>query len=101
MATIGPPLRSRPTTWTRLIRRFVPYLQGSRDVAEPRTLYLWDAAARAGLTYRNYGEFLLTLSEADVNAVKTNRSKSYPDLSPTVSTFATKKSLEGHFSSSY
>jgi DNA-binding beta-propeller fold protein YncE len=83
------------------IRRFVPYLQGSRDVAEPRTLYLWDAAARAGLTYRNYGEFLMTLSEADINAVRTNRSKSYPDLSPTVSTFATKKSLEGHFNSSY
>jgi YVTN family beta-propeller protein len=83
------------------IRRFVPYLQGSRDVSEPRTLYLWDAAARAGLTYRNYGEFLMTLSEADVNAVKTNRSKSYPDVSPTVSTFATKKSLEGHFNSSY
>ena len=83
------------------IRRFVPYLQGSRDVSEPRTLYLWDAAARAGLTYRNYGEFLMTLSEADVNAVKTNRSKSYPDISPTVSTFATKKSLEGHFNSSY
>ncbi len=82
------------------LRRFVPYLQGSRDVAEPRTLYLWDAAARAGLTYRNYGEFLLTLSEADVNAVKTNRSKSYPDLTPTVSTFATKKSLEGNFNSS-
>ena len=86
---------------TNFIRRFVPYLQGSRDVAEPRTLYLWDAAARAGLTYRNYGEFLLTLSEADVNAVKTNRSKSYPDVSPTVSTFATKKSLEGHFNTSY
>jgi YVTN family beta-propeller protein len=83
------------------IRRFVPYLQGSRDVAEPRSLYLWDAAARAGLTYRNYGEFVLTLSDADVKAIKTNRAKTYPDLSPTVSTFATKKSLEGHFSSSY
>ena len=83
------------------IRRFVPYLQGSRDVAEPRTLYLWDAANRAGLTYRNYGEFVQTLSEADVNAVKTNRTKTYPDLSPTVSTFATKKALEGHFSTSY
>jgi len=83
------------------IRQFVPYLQGSRDVAEPQTLYLWDAANRAGLTYRNYGEFVQTLSEADVTAVKTNRSKSYPDLSPTVSTFATKKALEGHFSTSY
>ena len=86
---------------SNFIRRFVPYLQGSRDVAEPRSLYLWDAAARAGLTYRNYGEFLMTLSEADVNAIKTNRSKTYPDVSPTVSTFATKKSLEGRFSSSY
>ena len=28
------------------MRRFIPYLQGSRDVAEPETLYLWDAAAR-------------------------------------------------------
>jgi DNA-binding beta-propeller fold protein YncE len=79
------------------MRRFVPYLHGSRDVAEPRTLYLWDAAARAGLTYRNYGEFVATLSEADVAAIRSNRSKSYPDISPTVSTFPTKKPLEGHY----
>jgi DNA-binding beta-propeller fold protein YncE len=83
------------------MRRFVPYLQGSRDVAEPQTLYLWDAAARAGLTYRNYGEFIATLSEADVAAIKTNRAKTYPDISPNVSAFPTKKSLEQHFSSSF
>ncbi len=82
------------------MRRFVPYLHGSRDVAEPQTLYLWDAAARAGLTYRNYGEFVATLSAADVTAIKTNHSKAYPDISPTVSAFATKKSLEAHFSNS-
>lgn len=81
------------------MRRFVPYLHGSRDVAEPQTLYLWDAAARAGLTYRNYGEFVATLSEADVAAIRSNRSKSYPDISPTVSAFPTKKPLEGHYSS--
>src|SRR6185369_295089 len=51
------------------MRRYIPYLHGSRDVAEPETLYLWDAAARAGLTYRNYGEFAATLSEADVKAI--------------------------------
>jgi hypothetical protein len=79
------------------MRRFVPYLHGARDVAEPRTLYLWDAAARAGLTYRNYGEFVATLSEADVTAIRSNRAKSYPDISPTVSTFPTKKPLEGHY----
>jgi len=83
------------------MRRFIPYLNNSRDVAEPRTLYLWDAAARAGLTYRNYGEFLATLSQADVTAIKNNQTKPYPDLSPNVSAIATKKSLEGHFNSSY
>ena len=83
------------------MRRFIPYLQGSRDVAEPETLYLWDAAARAGLSYRNYGEFVATLSEADVKAIRENRMKAYPDLTPTVSAFPTKKSLEGRVSPNY
>jgi YVTN family beta-propeller protein len=83
------------------MRRFIPYLHGSRDVGEPETLYLWDAAARAGLTYRNYGEFVATLSQADIKAIKDNRAKSYPDLSPTVSAFPTKKSLEGRVNTDY
>src|SRR5215813_2282866 len=83
------------------LREFIPYLHGSRDVAEPETLYLWDAAARAGLTYRNYGEFIATLSEADVQAIRVNRAKTNPDVSPTVSAFATKKSLEGKFNTDY
>jgi len=83
------------------LRRFVPYLHGSRDIGEPQTLYLWDAAARAGLTYRNFGEFVPTLSEADVKAIKDNRVKSYPDVTPNVSAFAAKKSLEGHVSETF
>ena len=83
------------------MQRYVPYLSGARDVAEPESLYLWDAAARARLTYRNYGEFLATLSEADVNAIRTNRAKTYPDLTPTASVFATKKSLEDRFNLNY
>jgi YVTN family beta-propeller protein len=83
------------------MRRFIPYLHGSRDVAEPQTLYLWDAAARAGLTYRNYGEFIATLSEADVSAIRVNRAKTNPDVSTTVSAFASKKSLEGRFNPDY
>ncbi|MCY7376621.1 MAG: beta-propeller fold lactonase family protein [Pyrinomonadaceae bacterium] len=79
------------------MKRFIPYLNGSRDVAEPETLYLWDAAKRAGLTYRNYGEFIATVSEADVAEVNTRKSKSYPDISPNKTAFATKKSLEGNF----
>jgi len=104
------PLRSSPSLFgtdvtaeeiADYMRRFIPYLHGSRDVGEPQTLYLWDAAARAGLTYRNYGEFAATLSAADVKAIKDNRSKTYPDLTPNVSAFATKKSLEGRFSETY
>jgi YVTN family beta-propeller protein len=82
-------------------RRHVPYLHGRRDVTEPETLYLWDAAARAGLTYRNYGEFVGTLSEADVRMLRTNKEKDYPDLTPTVSAVPTKRSLEGHHSPLY
>ncbi|MBV9241610.1 MAG: hypothetical protein JO314_06340, partial [Acidobacteria bacterium] len=78
-------------------KRYVPYLNGARDIGEPDTLYLWDAAKRAGVTYRNYGEFIDTTSGADVNAVNVQRSKTYPDTSPTVVAFAVKKSLEGHF----
>ena len=83
------------------MRRFVPYLSGGRDVTEPASLYLWDAAARAGLTYRNYGEFVGTLSESDVASLRSNRSKPYPDLTRTVSAFPTKKSLEGRHSPTY
>ena len=99
-----PPLfgpRAEAEDIANFLRRFVPYLQGSRDVAEPETLYLWDAAGRAGLTYRNYGEFVATLSEADVKAIRENRTKSYPDLTPTVSAFPTKKSLEGRFNAQF
>jgi hypothetical protein len=82
-------------------RRYIPYLHGRRDVTEPETLYLWDAAARAGLTYRNYGEFVGTMSEADVVSFRTNEEKSYPDLTMTVSAVPTKRSLEGHHSHAF
>jgi hypothetical protein len=104
------PLRGAPSLFgpdvdkedvANFLRRYIPYLRGSRDVAEPETLYLWDAAGRAGLTYRNYGEFLVTLSEADIKSIKENREKGYPDLSPTVSAFPTKKSLEGRFNTQF
>jgi YVTN family beta-propeller protein len=83
------------------LKQYVPYLHGGRDVAEPETLYLWDAAARAGLTYRNYGEFIATVTRADVDAIDAHRHKLYPDTSGVVAAFATKRSLEGHFSLSY
>jgi YVTN family beta-propeller protein len=98
------PLFGAPVTaddMSAFLRRYVPYLNGARDVAEPETLYLWDAAARAGLTYRNYGEFVGTISEASVAAINANKLRTYPDVSPTVSAIPTKKSLEGHCSPTF
>ena len=80
------------------MKRFAPDVNNARDAAESGTLYLWDAARRAGLRYRNYGEFVATLSEADVAAINANRPKEYPDLTPTAKAFPTKRSLDGHFS---
>ncbi|PYS91430.1 MAG: hypothetical protein DMF64_12145 [Acidobacteria bacterium] len=99
-----PPILPTPITAADLanfIRRFIPYLHGARDAAEPETLYLWDAAARAGLSYRNYGEFIGTESEYFVTAVNVNKRRSYPDISPTAFTVPTKRTLEGHHSLTY
>jgi YVTN family beta-propeller protein len=82
----------------RFMKRYVPYLNGGRDIGEPESLYLWDAAKRVGLTYRNYGEFVATVSQADIDEVNTRRPKTYPDVSRTVTAFPSKKSLEGNFS---
>ncbi|HKQ76987.1 MAG TPA: beta-propeller fold lactonase family protein, partial [Blastocatellia bacterium] len=99
-----PSFFAKPVTADEVVafqKRFAPDINGARDVAEPETLYLWDAAKRAGLRYRLYGEFVPTLSEADLKAINTNRPKAYPDLTPTVRAFATKRSLEGHFSPTF
>ena len=96
-----PPVFDLPATENDIaayLKKYVPYLNGGRDIGEPETLYLWDAAQRANLTYRNYGEYVATVSEADVKEVNTRKAKKYPDLSPTRTAFAVKKSLEGHFS---
>ncbi len=77
-------------------KRYIPYLNGGRDIAEPDSLYLWDAAQRSGLTYRNYGEFVATISGEDLKEVNTRTPKKYPDLSPTVKAFGVKKAMEGH-----
>ena len=83
------------------LKRYVPYLNGSRDIGEPETLYLWDAAKRANLSYRSYGEFIATISQEDVEEVNTRKSKKYPDISPNLTAFAAKKTLEQHFSPTF
>ncbi|MGI9036795.1 MAG: bifunctional YncE family protein/alkaline phosphatase family protein [Pyrinomonadaceae bacterium] len=96
-----PPVFDLPATETDVAnfqKKYIPYLNGNRDVGEPQTLYLWDLAQRNNLTYRNYGEYVATVSAEDVREINARRPKNYPDLSPTLTAFATKKSLENHFS---
>ena len=91
-------LPASETSVADFLKKYVPYLHGNRDVGEPETLYLWDAAAKSGLSYRAYGEYVATVSAEDVREVNVRKAKTYPDLSPTLTAFATKKSLENHFS---
>jgi YVTN family beta-propeller protein len=86
---------------TRALERYVPYLHGARDVAEPETLYLWDDAARSGISYRSNGEGVVTISQAQIEAFNANREREYPDTTATVISFALKKSLEGHVSNTH
>ena len=92
------PIPATPDDLAQLIQRYVPYMNGSRDVAEPETLFLWDAAARADITYRTEGEEVVTISQAEIAAFNANREREYPDITPTVVAFPLKKSLEGHSS---
>src|SRR5437588_1275680 len=86
---------------TDLMEKHLPYRQGYTDLAEPKTLYLWDAAARAGLTYRNYGEFVTVISAKDVEAAGQKKHKTYPDISSAVRAIPNKATLEKHHSTSF
>ncbi len=86
---------------TDLLEKHLPYHQGFLDVGEPKSLYLWDAAARTGLTYRNYGEFVTVISAKDVESAGQKKHKSYPDISNAVRAIANKESLQNHLSPSF
>jgi YVTN family beta-propeller protein len=95
------PIPATPQQIADYIKRYIPYLHGARDVAEPETLYLWDDAARMGLSYRTFGEFMGTISQAEVDAFNANREREYPDVSQTTIAFPAKKALEDHDSTSF
>lgn len=58
------------------------------DVAEPGSGYLWDLAQRAGVTYRDYGEFVI---DPSFNPDGTTAAGYIPD----------KKALKGHTNEAY
>lgn len=97
--SVRPPVFDAAATLDEVVRfqkRYIPFYNGARDIGEPESLYLWDAAARTGLTYRNYGEFVSTISANDVKEIDERKTKKYPDVSSNAAAFPVKKSLEGH-----
>ena len=98
--TGGEPLFSSDLTADTMadfLRKYLPYTHGGTDASEPATLYLWDLAARAGVSYRNYGEFVATASADDLAAAREGKRKGDPDTSPTLVAVPAKASLAGHF----
>ena len=51
--------RGRTYDYEGTNRGRVPADEGAEDAAEPANGYLWDLVQRAGLTFRNYGEFVM------------------------------------------
>ena len=51
--------RGRTYDYEGTNRRRVPSDAGAYDAAEPANGYLWDLVQRKGLTFRNYGEFVV------------------------------------------
>ena len=78
------PLHYRPKTAGMKTESSFPYpSKGVADIAMPTSGYLWDRCREAGVTYRDYGEFI-------VNAEK-------PDSPGTTKV----KGLQGHFDPLY
>jgi YVTN family beta-propeller protein len=53
--------RGRTYDWEGTNRGFshIPWEEGEEDVNEPANGYLWDLAKDAGITFRNFGEFVV------------------------------------------
>jgi YVTN family beta-propeller protein len=51
--------RGRTYDWEGTNRGRVPSDEGADDASEPANGYLWDLVQRKGLTFRNYGEFVI------------------------------------------
>jgi len=57
--------RGRSYDYEGTNRNRVPSDEGAEDAAEPANGYLWDLAQRAGISFRNYGEFVVPEGELE------------------------------------
>ena len=94
------PLTARDVS--AFLKRYVPYLNGSRDVVGAGVALPLGCggAGRPFLSERTASSSRRSRA-GTWTRLNAKRSKRYPDLSPNVDAFATKASLEGHFSTTF
>src|SRR5262245_28384206 len=72
--------------------------EGSKKIARPTGGYIWDYCARAGVTYRSYGEFIASREGKPGGGGETGAD---PGAAPKRENYTNEKALEGHFSATF
>jgi YVTN family beta-propeller protein len=72
--------------------------EGSKKIARPTGGYIWDYCARAGVTYRSYGEFVASREGKPGGGGETGGD---PGAAPKRESDTNEKALEGHFSATF
>jgi len=82
-----------PTNYSRRGRTYD--YEGSKKISRPTRGYIWDYCARAGITYRSYGEFV---GIKDVKPGGGGDADQNLDRAPGPEYFTSEENLQGHFS---
>ncbi|MGA1369470.1 MAG: alkaline phosphatase family protein [Blastocatellia bacterium] len=85
-----------PTNYSRRGRTYD--YEGSKKIARPTGGYIWDYCARAGISYRSYGEFV---GIRDVKAGGGGEADQARDRAPGSETYTSEDALKGHFSPTF
>ena len=72
--------------------------EGSKKIARPTGGYIWDYCARAGVTYRSYGEFIASREGKPGGGGEMGRD---PGAAPKRENYTNENALEGHFSPTF
>lgn len=85
-----------PTNYSRRGRTYD--YEGSKKISRPTGGYIWDYCARAGISYRSYGEFV---GVRDVKAGGGGEADLNRDRAPGNENFTSEDALKGHFSPTF
>ncbi len=85
-----------PTNYSRRGRTYD--YEGGKKVSRPTGGYIWDYCARAGVSYRSYGQFV---GVKDVKAGGGGEADQQRDRQPGNEHYTTEDALQGHFSPTF